>query len=108
MTRDELLALVATSFSHQSEPVPGGDLFCHIPHTGEFGYLARIYDPISSERADIGFAEAYNPGHPYFEFVTGVANGLRISTLSLHGVIEQIDRTSSGIGQPVSLRYGNA
>jgi len=108
MTRDELLALVTASFSHRPEPVPGGHLFCHTPHLGEHAWLGRVYDPISTERANPGFAEALNPRHPYFEFVTGAANGLRIATLCLNGVIEQIDRSGTGIGQPIDLRYGNA
>jgi hypothetical protein len=108
MTRDELLALVVASFSHRPETVPGGCLFCRTPHAGEFAYLGRVYDPVSTERAEAGFAEARNPGHPYFEFVTRVANGLRIANLSLNGVIEQIDRSGTGIGQPIAIWYGNS
>ncbi|HTU10095.1 MAG TPA: hypothetical protein VMG08_04270 [Allosphingosinicella sp.] len=107
MTRDELIALVATSLSHRPEPVPGGCLFCHIPHVAEFAYLGRIYDPVSTERASAAFAEARNPGNPYFRFATQVANGLRIANISLYGVVEGIDRSVMGIGQPISLRYGN-
>ena len=108
MTSDDLITLVAESLSHPPITVAGGCLFCHTPHVGEHAYLGRIYDPAPVELARGWFAETGNPAHPYFAFVTEVANGLRIANVSLHGVIGQVDRSvGPGIGQPISLDYGN-
>ena len=108
MTTADLLALIATSFSHRPQPVAGGVLFCHTPHVGELAYLGRVYDPVSTERARAWSARAHNQRNPYVSFVTAVANGLRIANIDLYGVIEQIDRSiGPGIGQPISLDYGN-
>ena len=108
MTRDDLLDLIAAKFSHRPQPVPGGFLFCHTPHVAEFAYLGRVYDPASPRRARAWATRAHDHGNPYLGFLTEVANGVRIANLSLYGVIEQIDRSAGpGIGQPISLDYGN-
>jgi hypothetical protein len=108
MTRDDLLALLAANLSHPPEPAQGGYLFCHTPHEAEFAYLCRVYDPVSGTRARAWFNKAHHSGHPYLCFVTGVANGLRLASISLYGVIEQIDRSvGPGVGQPIGLDHGN-
>ena len=108
MTKDDLLTLFAANLSCPPQPAAGGHLYCHAPHAGKFAYLGRVYDPVSSMRAVDWFAEAGHPGHPYFSFVTEVANGLRVASISLYGVIGQIDRSvGPGVGQPISLDYGN-
>lgn len=108
MIKGDLLALIAASLSHRPEAVAGGFLFCHTPHVGKFAYLGRVYDPVSLELARAWSANANNPENPYLSFLTQVANGLRIANISLHGLIEQIDRSvGPGAGQPISLDYGN-
>jgi hypothetical protein len=108
MTKDDLLTLMATNLSHPVEPATGGYLFCHSPHEGEFAYLGRVYDPVSTKRAQVWFADLHQPGHPYFSFLTEVANGLRVASISLYGVIGELDRSiGPGVGQPISLDYGN-
>jgi hypothetical protein len=108
MTNDELLALIGSALSHQPQAAAGGYLVCHTPHVAEFAYLGRVYDPVSAERARTWATRSHHLGNPYLSFVTDVANGLRIANLSLYGVVEQIDRaTGPGVGQPISLDYGN-
>jgi hypothetical protein len=108
MTSDDLLALLATTLSHRPEPARGGYLFCHTPHVGKFAYLCRVYDPVSGTRARAWFDKPHHSGHPYLSFVTEVANGLRVASISLYGVIEQIDRSVGlGVGQPISLDHGS-
>lgn len=108
MTRDDLLALITTSFSHRPQRVADGFLFCHTPQVAEFAYLGRVYDPVSSKSARAWATRARNQENPYLSFLTEVANGVRIANISLYGVIEQIDRSvGPGVGQPISLDYGN-
>ena len=108
MTRDDLLTLVATSFSQCPQSVAGGTLFCSTPHQGDTAYLGRIYDPLSHDRAVAWLSKADQPGNPYRSFLTTVANGLNVANLTLYGVVEEIDRSAGhGIGQPISLDYGN-
>lgn len=106
MTRDELLALIADAFCQEPQLAAGGVLFCHTPHVAELAYLARVYDPapLGQVRA---WATALDRKSPYLSFLPEVANGLRVANLSLFGVIEQIDRSGQGAGQPISLDYGN-
>lgn len=43
----------------------------------------------------------------YGNFLLGVGNGARLFNLSLFGFVEQLSREVNGLGQPISLRYGN-
>ncbi len=107
MTRDDLLELVTTSFSQRAEATQGGFLICHTPRIGDLAYLGRVFDPIPAARVRDWSGRTPRSGNPYFSFVTEVANGLRIANLDLFGVVEQLDRSVEGIGQPISLYYGN-
>jgi hypothetical protein len=109
VTKDDLLALLASSLSHSPERTEGGYLFCHTPHVGEFAYLGRVYDPAGAELVRTWFDGAARAAHPYRRFVTEVANGLRVANINLNGVIGIIDRSvGPNVGQPISLDYGNA
>lgn len=106
MTRDELLALIADAFRQEPQLAAGGILFCHTPNVAEFAYLARVYDPASPDPVS-AWLTAHGFESPYLSFLTEVANGLSVANVSLFGVIEQIDRSGRGVGQPISLDYGN-
>jgi hypothetical protein len=74
---------------------------------GELAYLGRVYEPACAEAA-FAWAKAGFRNHPYIAFITDIANGFQIANVSLHGLIEGIDRAvDSGLGQPISLDYGN-
>lgn len=106
MTRDDLLALIAGAFRKEPQLAPGGVLLGHTPHVAESAYLARVYDAAPPRQVS-AWAAAHGRDNPYFSFLIDVANGLRVANVSLFGVVEQIDRSSPGAGQAVSLYYGN-
>jgi hypothetical protein len=106
MTRDKLLALIADAFCQEPQLAPGGVLFCHKPEVAEFAYLARVYDPAPPNQVR-AWATAHDRENLYLSFLTEAANGLAVANVNLFGVIEQVDRSGRGAGQPISLDYGN-
>lgn len=81
----------------------------HVPHVAPEAYLCWRYPGLD----DDGMARAEQEcGHyisePYREFLRCM-NGARILGVSLQGSIGGlVDRSGSGIGQPISLQYQNA
>jgi hypothetical protein len=78
----------------------------HTPHVADFAYLARVYDAAPADQVR-AWATAHNRDNPYLSFLTEVANGLEVASVSLFGVVEQIDRSGWRAGQAISLDYGN-
>lgn len=109
MTRNDLIGLLAALLGHPPRIVEGGAVLVHQPDVGPFAYLCRVYDPAPSGIYQRWFEQYELSATPYRVFLTEVANGLRLTSLSLFGVTgPQVDRSvTAGAGSPISLVYGN-
>ena len=80
----------------------------HVPHVAPLAYLCVCYSGLNEEGLQAAEEECgrYIPD-PYREFLACM-NGASILGVSLFGTIfGAVDRSGLGIGQPISLRYGN-
>ncbi|MFZ5721133.1 MAG: hypothetical protein ACOY5Y_16865 [Pseudomonadota bacterium] len=108
MTRDKLVALLSFGVDAEPELIEGGVRICHTPFVAPLAYLHRIYPPLSrGDIIDLKQSLAVPNLGGYGEFLAVVGNGARIFNLSLGGFVRQLNRSLHGLGQPISLDYGN-
>lgn len=109
MTRNDLIGLLAALLGQPPQIVEGGAVLVHRPDVGPLAYLCRVYDPAPSGIYQRWFEQYELSATPYRVFLTEVANGLRLTSLSLFGVTgARVDRSvTAGAGSPISLVYGN-
>lgn len=102
-----MVARLAVGLDAEPEHLEGGVRLGHTPFVAPLAYLHRVYPPLASvELTELEDAIGRPVGR-YGNFLLGVGNGARLFNLSLFGFVEQLSREVNGLGQPISLRYGN-
>lgn len=93
----------------QPERVGGGWRFGQGLETRPLDYLHKLYLPVSGDAAEVISAVAGRPPPAAFlDFLT-VCNGASLfrGRISITGLVLAVSRAIDGLGQPVSLHYGN-
>lgn len=110
MTRDELLRLLQTGLDASPEYVGGGLLLCHRRSVAPLAYLHRIYPVLTQQEVSELESRLARPiPADHRAFLQTIGNGARFySAFGLNGLVRRIDRSmGDGLGQPISLDYGN-
>lgn len=110
MTRDKLLALLSSGLDARPIAIGDGVLLCHTPFVAPLAYLHRIYPALSPKELAILDGElGRNVPKNYGDFLCSVGNGASLFGMSLYGFVGQLRRDPTDpLGQPISLRFGNA
>lgn len=102
-----MVARLAAGLDAEPEDLEGGVLLGPTPFVAPLAYLHRIYPPLAPVELRELAGAIGRPVGRYGDFLRDVGNGARLFNLSLYGFVEQLSREVSGLGQPISLRYGN-
>lgn len=86
----------------------GAYLTGHAPHIAPLAYHFWRYAPLDARGLEMAEEECGRYIHPAYKEFLSCMNGLRLFKMSLHGTIGgAVDRSSAGIGQPISISYQN-